>query len=44
MLIDLVKDRDNISKFNELYQVTSYKLSQGIYDLSNLNKKLLVEE
>ena len=44
VLIDLVKDRDNISKFNELYQVTSYKLSQGIYDLSNLNKKLLVEE
>lgn len=44
ILMDLIKDMKGISKFNELYQTTSYKVSKSIQELSVLNEKLLSEE
>ncbi|EDT73850.1 site-specific integrase [Clostridium butyricum] len=44
VLIDLIKDMNGISKFHELYQTTSYRLSQRIYDLSTLNRKMIMED
>nr|WP_298840832.1 site-specific integrase [uncultured Clostridium sp.] len=44
ILIELIKDMNGISKFNELYQTTSYQLSKSIQELSVLNKKLVKEK
>jgi len=44
ILIELIKDINGISKFNELYQTTSYQLSKTIQELSVLNKKLVKEK
>lgn len=44
VLMDLIKDMDGISKFNELYQTTSYRLTNNISKLANLNKKYIMEE
>lgn len=44
ILQDLIMDMDKISKFNELYQTTSFKLSKNIRDMIHLNNELLREE
>lgn len=40
---DLINDMNGISKFNELYQTTSYRISQSIKDLAVLNSKLIMD-
>lgn len=44
VLKDLINDMNGISKFNELYQTTSYRISKRIQELAVLNKKILMEE
>ena len=41
ILKDLILDMNGISKFNELYQTTSFRISKEISELSVLNKKIL---
>ena len=43
ILKDLINDMNGISKFNELYQTTSYRISQSIKDLAVLNSKLIMD-
>ncbi|MDU5107344.1 site-specific integrase [Clostridium sp.] len=43
ILKDLINDMNGISKFNELYQTTSYRISQNIKDLAVLNNKLIMD-
>lgn len=41
VLKDLIRDMDGISKFNELYQTTSSRISNSIAELAILNKNIL---
>lgn len=43
ILKDLINDMNGISKFNELYQTTSYRISQSTKDLAVLNSKLIID-
>ncbi|ALB46992.1 site-specific integrase [Clostridium beijerinckii] len=44
VLKDLINDMNGISKFNELYQTTSYRISKRIQELADINRKILMEE
>lgn len=44
ILKDLIRDMNNISKFNELYHSISSELNKNIRDLAYLNTKILQEE
>lgn len=44
ILEDLIRDMNNISKFNEIYQSNSFELAMHIRDMAHLNKKILEEE
>ena len=44
VLQDLIMDINKISKFNELYQTTSFELSKNIRDMAFLNNELLKED